>query len=715
MANTTIQAAQNWFNKTIKNGGQHDAPGNASNNTIAAAETEATQATQKAREQKKQTSTPTTTKRKDDTEGGRLTPPRTGREQPENVTPAQTSTPKESIQVTGAGNKLGNAILKEIITKPVDSVVNTAETIFVKPDGTPNLKNNIFEQIDAYNAYDNSGTQRKETAIATAVTIPTLLLGGGVAGASTRIGQAALSRAGATKFGAPIVNKLTTPVSQKVQLTPATIAANAAPAGFIAADVGYIASQPTNDAKINAAAEIASYSLVGSLGAVKGYKLAAAAGNKLKTLGKTEIPAEKVTTAGIPLGNFNEAQLTRSFEKNILSPQPYKFARANTEIGKDTASTLSAKLNKIEDATELYHATANGQYFGKRFTVQDSKSEFGGLFVAPKGISYFLGESVNDIKVTPSLFIRDFRPAESPALLNLKSAGVKPVDWQKAADSVGRSVAEVKTNKALRKEAVDNFLIAAESKSPGHAYMPMIKKEYEAVIPQGVQFKRGKTRYYTKINNTRIPIYEFEPVGFNPKKAGAPASISTRAGSSSYSSGRRTNSREYVSVASPYSGSLGTKASYSSSKVTNPREYATVPPSSYSVNPSTKTASPSAFTSAVKGTSYNKLRLYNNIAQTKATPQKITPTDTNYLSRQSNQIIKRQKKTADERKETEKLYSAVRTGRIDHLSIKDPLEFYGTGKSITDRKRPDRILRKQLLYFVDNAIQTKRPTGRRKT
>lgn len=767
--NPLIQAANNWFNNTIRNGGQKEAPGSASNNTIAAAATTQQTPASPAQTTPSRSNTQTGKKKDDDRRSqsagasalqeaistGDTTPKVKSIEQTNvakglnskagiydvgiNIEASQSVTPtrppnyvsieqrREFFDASGGLRLDGAKDARQLFETQTDKAIKqdpimgnigtTVQTLFFDPVGRPNLRNNLFKQIEVYDKYDGSGDMRRQAAIGAAIEIPSYLIGGGVAGVGTRVAQTALTKIGATKLGGAAVRAATTPISKTVEITPAAAAANTITSVYLA-DTGYrIFSQPTTEGKISTAANVALKEIpAGAVGAVTGYRATAKFIDGLKTLGKTEIPAERVTAPGIPLGNFNEAQLAESFNKNILSPQPNKFARATSEIGKDTAETVSAKLNPSDDVIELYHATASGSNFGKKFTVKESESEFGGLFTAPKGISYFLGDSVNEVKVSPAFFIRDFRPAESPALLNIKSRGVKPVDWQKAADSVGRSVQQVKNNPRVRKTAVDNFLVSAESQNPGYAYMPMIKREYEAVIPQGTQLKRTRSRYYTRINNTRVPIYEYEPVGFT---AGRETATRPRRLSSSSSAELRSSSRNYVPAGSPvslYSGSTrsssaGGKSSIRDSFLAQLSEISRDSPQK--TTKTAYTATQTNYNSPVKTTTRGN-SLYSNITANKATPQKITPIDTNYLSRKSNQLIKRQKKPTDERKETEKLYSAVRTGRIDHLSIKDPLEFYGTGKSITDRKRPDRVLNKQALYFVDNAISTRRPTGRRK-
>lgn len=763
----------NFQNTTIQSKAP-SAPGNASNNTIAAATTSNPQPSPTPTPTQTPTSQPSTTKKKDNssssnwrnssagvaislgtaTAGQKIeaynqgaTAQNIGLQQTNvgkgltsgaglydvgiNIESSQTVTPTRPINYVSAqqaqdfydasgGLKLsGEMDARQTIEAQTDKAIkqdpivgniySTAQTVLSDPVGRPNLTNNIFEQFDAYDKYDGSGDLRKTAAVLAAVEIPSYIIGGGAAGVGTRAIQTGLTKISGTKLGGAVVKAATTPISKDVPVSPAAIAANTVSGYYISDTAVRILSQPTAEEKISTAANIALKEIpAGAFGAVKGYISTAKFVDGLKTLGKTEIPAEKVTAPGIPLGDFNERQLRESFEKNILSPQPFKFARAENDIGKDTASSVSAKLNNLNDAIELYHATANSQYFGKKFTVKESASEFGGLFVAPKGISYFLGDS--DFNVTPSLFIREFNPAPSPALINIKSRGVKPVDWQKAADSVGSSVQQVKDNPGLRKTAVDNFLV---SSNPDYAYMPFIKKEYEAVIPQDVQFRRVPTRYYTRVNNKRIPIYEYERVGLSQTTRNLKAPRRSKSSSSS------SSNRNYVSPLSPVS----LYPSSRSSTRTTSRDYNLNSRLNESLNRFTSPAgstssSVSDFSKAVFGStsssSANTNRLYNNITANKATPQRITASPTNYLSRQTNQILRRQKKAADERKETEKLYSAVRTGRIDHLSIKDPLEFYGTGKSITDRNRPDRMLRRQALYFVDNAITTKKPTGRRR-
>lgn len=784
MANPIIQNLSNWFNTTIQSKAP-SAPGNASNNTIAAAAT--------SNPQPSPTPTPTqtttqstTTKKKDKSSSSNwrnssagvaislgtatveqkieaynqgASAQNIGLQQTNvgkgltsgaglydvgiNIESSQTVTPTRPINYVSAqqaqdfydasgGLKLsGEMDARQTIEAQTDKAIkqdpivgniySTAQTVLSDPVGRPNLTNNIFEQFDAYDKYDGSGDMRKTAAVLAAVEIPSYIIGGGAAGVGTRAIQTGLTKISGTKLGGAAVKAATTPVSKNAPITPAGIVASSASGIYLGDAAVRVLSNPTPEGKISTAANIALKEIpAGIFGTIKGYQGTAKFVDGLRTIGKTEIPENVVKVPGIPLGNFNEKQLAKSFERNILSPQPFNFARASNDIGKSTASTVSAKLNPLDDAVELYHVTASGQNFGRRFTVRDSESEFGGLFVAPKAVEYFFYGSTDTPKVRPSFFTAEFPLAEYPLIVNVKSRGVKPVDWQKAADSVGRSISEVKRNPELRKTAVDNFLIDSNSKSPEYAYMPMIKKEYEAVIPQGTELKRVRSRYYTRVNNRRVPIYEYKPIGRTEIEESIFGSRGRRSYSSS-SSYRRTSERNYVpagSISTSYLNSRLTSSQSSTRRSSRNYTY-TGSPSQSGSNSSTRSNSGlSAFNSAVFGTSgstsANTNRLYNNITANKATPQRITASPTNYLSRQTNQIIRRQKKAADERKETEKLYSAVRTGRIDHLSIKDPLEFYGTGKSITDRNRPDRMLRRQALYFVDNAITTKKPTGRRR-
>lgn len=677
---------------------------------------------------------------------------------------------------------------KAIKSDPIiGNIYSTVQTVFTDPVGRPNLTNNIFEQFDAYDRYDGSGDQRKTAAVLAAVEIPSYIIGGGAAGVGTKVVQNTLTKLGTSKIGAEVVRAASSPILANefieniyvpdvafklynrindlelpfpikkiinkanpldIQISTRKIASSIAPAtspyvlganalafGYYADIVNRIRSQQSPEGKISTAANIALKELpFGAFGSVKGYMAANLVGSSIKTRGASYVSPEKIIAPGIPLGNYNEKQLTESFEKNILIPQPFKFAQVTNDIGTNTASSVTARLNsKNEPFTELYHTTGYGEYFGKNIVVRDSDSEYGGIFVAPKAIDYFLRGTDKQI-IKPSFFITNFKLPYNPNIINFRSKGVKSVNWEKVARDSGLSIKEVRDGSPeIQKNAVDKFLKSEAEINPGFAYMPIDKYEYEAVLPQGLKFKRLPIRYYTKINNIRIPIKEYElidvnkgkksvtPTGNIPSFSAEPRSPSRKSGFNTplYFDTPRSSSRNYVSAGSPvslYSGSTRSSSAGGKSSIRDSFTAQLSEISRDSPQKTTKTAyttTQTNYNSPVKTTTRGN-SLYSNITANKATPQKITPIDTNYLSRKSNQLIKRQKKPTDERKETEKLYSAVRTGRIDHLSIKDPLEFYGTGKSITNRNRPDRVLNKQALYFVDNAITTRRPTGRRK-
>ena len=72
------------------------------------------------------------------------------------------------------------------------------------------------------------------------------------------------------------------------------------------------------------------------------------------------------------------------------------------------------------------------------------------------------------------------------------------------------------------------------------------------------------------------------------------------------------------------------------------------------------------------------------------------------------------KKRGDEdkdRRDDRAFFRTIKTQRIDHLGIYDPLEFLGTG-SMTKRSRPELTNYKRTFYEVDGGFQTRKPKGR---
>lgn len=72
---------------------------------------------------------------------------------------------------------------------------------------------------------------------------------------------------------------------------------------------------------------------------------------------------------------------------------------------------------------------------------------------------------------------------------------------------------------------------------------------------------------------------------------------------------------------------------------------------------------------------------------------------------------KRSDEDSDRRKEDKDFFRAIKTQRIDHFGIYDPLEFLGKG-SMTKRSRPELTNFKRTIYEVDGGYQTRKPKGR---
>lgn len=94
----------------------------------------------------------------------------------------------------------------------IGNFYTAGETLFTNPNGSINLQDNIFEQLDDWDAYDGSGDYRKAKSIAAAVELPTYFIGGGLAGGGAKAAQIGINKLGATTAGKKIVDVATSPI-----------------------------------------------------------------------------------------------------------------------------------------------------------------------------------------------------------------------------------------------------------------------------------------------------------------------------------------------------------------------------------------------------------------------------------------------------------------------------------------------------------------------
>lgn len=622
----------------------------------------------------------------------------------------------------------------------IGNTVSFLETQFTNPDKTLNFDDAIWEQLDKWNEYDGSGDYRAQRAIGAAIDVGSLFIGGGIGGAAVKGGTIALSKLGTTAAGnavvrvvtSPIVNpkvldtaadalaKIKIPISEtavntgktviRATTTPSAATANILTVAY-GADVVNRASEasPTVEGRVAAGLAIAAKELLlGGVGAREGYKVAANIEGYLETRGLKHIPESEISVSGIPLGYTSKETLPKAFKENTLIPAPY--VEYDTFLGAVPPGLIqypkAAKLNPpTSDFIEAWHGTPYGEKFGEKFVVGPSTSEYNGLYVAPVWEKYFS----KDIEVPKmSLFVSKLgtETTNQPAAINLRLPGVKTINWQQLANEAGEPLDRVLSSTRLNERLANKFLETKAEK--GYAYLPLTKDEYEGVIPVGSEFTQLPTRYYTRgAGNRRIPIKEYEFSGIGKPAAEDIDIPDINAPRKRSGSSYRQPNREPLPV-------FATIPRGSSYRPKSSRQYSSPKISSVNV-PSVKVSQPNTRQYTVPShppSTINTPESYRpaGSSSVKVSVPKISSATYNPPRRPAALILDVKKKDTDLKKEL-KPFTAARTGRIDHLSIVDPAEMLGIG-SLTDRNRPDRIMRKQELYFVDGKLTQKKPRGR---
>ena len=507
-------------------------------------------------------------------------------------------------------------------------------------------------------------------------------------------------------------------------------------------DAGYRIA--TSDDKLKTAAQVAVEIPVGFLGAKYGMQAIDKASSYLATRGRQFIPIEKIGYAeGIPLGKgMTDKTLEASFELNTPIPKPYRFGRTekqNQPTPKQAKITPSNKYDpdtginyEVAFPNQVWHATPQGERLGSKIIVGDSTSELPGIYTSEVGVGYYLHlEQKNNIK--PALLIQKSNPSYTPKFATFRVAGIESIPVK------GR----VSQAQYLRDRA-----------NPVKAYAPNMKEEYEALLPPGANFVRTGKGYYTVINGNRVPIDEYAPnldasieymqlramdAKYNlnlstSKKISATelyANKNLRNGvdkskfrvykpSKAYSSYGKASGKQLPLGGTSYAGS---KAIRSLSKIGSSGNYAITSVGAFSDFTISSFGKPTSSGKSTGGSSTSRPKTPStpNVPSMPNVPSISIPTGTNkpiipsILSpgKSGRKETPLKRKREDKRGIDIDYYSAARRGRIDHLSIVDPLEFLGKG-SLTNRKRADMTLYKQKLYLVDNEISLTKPEGRRR-
>ena len=456
----------------------------------------------------------------------------------ENVPKVDYSAPKQSDYTPVKSTATQKSTNKPIYDVPIiGDAILTAESIIWNPDGSLNKDGGLFysapgtlTQAEKYDIYDGSGTERMTAGANTIVNLVGAAVLPGAGGAVMKGGQIGLRELGkaagaaATKeaaerglkdsaliglnrFGNFATKPLVETNSALVRgaTTPATIPLNAA-SGVVLADAGKDVVEKTQQHGLGIGAlTAAGYGLsfgVGGVTAHQAQKIVNKVDDTVRTKGLIEIRQEpgldtesviyrpSFTSEGLPLGKGQTVEtVEQSFKENRLIPMPYEstFRGEGDNTLNELYHTVSAKLPGKDDSIQVYHATPYD--IEGDMTIKGSKSEFPGLYVSPRPLSYFSKvEQWSNPHMSLMPFVTEYKPAISPSFVHISM----PKD--------------TKFTKNPTKTAEPQL------------HVPLIKEEYEAILPPGTQLKAMETRYVINVNGRKLPVREKEFDGFVPQQ-----------------------------------------------------------------------------------------------------------------------------------------------------------------------------------------------------
>jgi hypothetical protein len=248
----------------------------------------------------------------------------------------------------------------------------------------------------------------------------------------------------------------------------------------------------------------------------------------VRTRGQTYVPIEDIgyTARGrYPLNPVqSESQLARSFSEGRLYPAPRQMAEGGTvpylhgEGGVPVARLPNAHPGESVMWTALESSSrARGIGVGEAYRlVTSGGSEVRGLYGAPIAESYFakVGSAI------PQMI--GFKLPGTPTIYSTVVEGLESIP-RGLRESLPRNSAGKITESGW--EGVNRYIQTRSAEAPsGQGYMPMLKAEYEAIIPDNTVLEVTGRNYYTKLGGfgeshfmgTRVPIIEQRSIGFEP-------------------------------------------------------------------------------------------------------------------------------------------------------------------------------------------------------
>ena len=239
--------------------------------------------------------------------------------------------------------------------------------------------------------------------------------------------------------------------------------------------------------------EVIPFSIGLQLGTKGGIKLV----DRIATRGKKYIDIRDIGyESGIPLNQKQSPKtIAQSFQKNTYIPPVERFSTfggvSSAKKGQTLTGPKQARLpTQTKDGLIVWHATPNRYPFLKKeIIIGGSESELAGLYTAPGATGYYAKAGTGK---SDSLSI-----ISSDNLLRVSSPGIVSADV-------------LKINIVPKKIRNDWKRINEEFTDPNTLTVPLMKAEYEGVIPPGSRYTFEKSDYYTVIEGRRVPIIEIK-------------------------------------------------------------------------------------------------------------------------------------------------------------------------------------------------------------
>ena len=282
----------------------------------------------------------------------------------------------------------------------------------------------------------------------------------------------------------------------------------------------------------------------------------------IRTTGLDYVPIEDIgydAKAGYPIkpAGTTAADLSRSFDTGVLTPPPTEMSATTGILNPERIEPPylhgengipAARLPNAQPGEPILYTAHESPSLIKP-SIFKSAADVGEVYKIVNPGSSELA-SVSAAPILESYFNKVGNMI--PRALGFDSIIKRPTAYATTAEGLeevpGSIRNQVKSINGVKDYSpIDEYMQARSAEVPaGQAYLPMIKGEYEANIPQNTLIEVTGKNYYTKVGGfgdshllgTRVPIIEQRIIGFEPGE-----SVGVKAGTvgKSYSQGPAIN------------------------------------------------------------------------------------------------------------------------------------------------------------------------------